>query len=784
VFQKPENVKTLGGKSLLVWITKLVGLSALLALTSSPVQAQGQEEIRKAIARGTAHLENVLASPKHPGDGQIALAALTLLECKVEPSEKVIQNAAWTLRRSSIRLTHTYTIALIIMFLDRLGEEDDDFIIEALTIRLLAGQNAGGGWSYHCAPSEAATATRLADWLERRQKQSEAPLARNMAPSSAGEILEQVERMRAGMKDLSNPGDNSNTQFATIALWIARRHSLPVEGALRAVERRFRSTQHVDGGWGYKPVEPAATASMTCAALLGLAVGHGMTKTAGLHTSPDKRPRLPGNQTYRADNDPLGDPAIYHGLQYLGRWMDSPLGPFRTNPILGLGETAQPAYSSGAPASVPRRLNLSECYAIWSLERVCAVYHRDTMGHQAWYDSGADLLLAAQGPDGSWDDPGFGGVKTSFALLFLSRSNLVKDLTEAIRGRIRGSQARLTSEVPVMSGQSKTAVDSEKGTGLPPGPKLTMPSAKGPDSGSLLDQERGEAAALAKELLAASPDRQTGLIERLRDGKGFANTDALALAISGLAGLAKSKAQDALVERLSRLRPSTLLDKLQDANSEVRRAAALACAMRGSKEMIPEIVKMLEDSEPRVGRAAHRALQLLTGKDFGPAQDAEAAERRKAAGLWKNYWAKESESEPDLERQSARESEQDRKLLEGDWILVSLESGGRRASKQAAKQLKLRIKFSGHEYALHSATARHTGRFALAANFRPKEIDLDNGKEISRGIYTIQGDKLKICFFPDGRDRPKDLVTRPLSGEVLWVLKRHNDKLTGTDKRD
>jgi len=600
-----------------------------------------------------------------------------------------------------------------------------------------------------------------------------------MAPASTSEILEQVERMRAAFKDLSNPGDNSNTQFAAIALWIARRHALPVDGALRAVERRFRGTQHVDGGWGYLPKEPNSTASMTCAALLGLAVGHGMASTSALHTSTKKRSRLPGNQSYKADNDPLRDPAIYHGLLYLGRWIDSPLALFGNNPVPGA--TAQPVFSSGALESVPRKLNVSECYTIWSLERVCAVYHRETIGHQDWYDSGAHLLLAAQGVEGSWDDQGLGGmgVNTSFALLFLTRSNLVKDLTEALRGRIREGQARLTSEVPVGGQSKKTAPLNEKGNAWPPGPQLIMPSARDWDGGSILGQGQGEAAALAKELLTASPDRQAGLIEKLRDGKGFANTEALALAISGLAGPAKSKAQDALVERLSRMRPSTLLDKLQDTNSEVRRAAALSCAMRGNKDMVPEIVKLLEDPEPRVGRAAHRALQLLTGKDFGPAPDADTAQRKKATGLWKDYWARQSEFEPDLERQAAKESEQDRKLLEGDWTLVSMETGGQTASQQVVKQLRVRIIFSGNGYALRSATSRHTGKFSLAANFRPKEIDLDNGKEISRGIYTIEDDELKICFFPNGPDRPKTFATVPLSKEMLWVLKRHNTKPSG-----
>src|SRR5207302_4089676 len=49
-------------------------------------------------------------------------------------------------------------------------------------------------------------------------------------------------------------GDNSNTQFAILGLWAARRHGVPVEKALARADSRFRTSQNGDGGWGYMPV--------------------------------------------------------------------------------------------------------------------------------------------------------------------------------------------------------------------------------------------------------------------------------------------------------------------------------------------------------------------------------------------------------------------------------------------------------------------------------------------------------------------------------------------------
>src|SRR5262249_54910962 len=71
------------------------------------------------------------------------------------------------------------------------------------------------------------------------------------------------------------PSDNSNTQFATLALWAARRHGLPVERSLELVAQRFRGSQLVDGRWRYSYPNGRLSPVMTGVGLIGLAVGHG-----------------------------------------------------------------------------------------------------------------------------------------------------------------------------------------------------------------------------------------------------------------------------------------------------------------------------------------------------------------------------------------------------------------------------------------------------------------------------------------------------------------------------
>src|SRR5262249_55186410 len=45
--------------------------------------------------------------------------------------------------------------------------------------------------------------------------------------------------------------DNSNTQFAVLALWAAQRHGVPMERCLALLVKRFHQSQNPDGGWGY-----------------------------------------------------------------------------------------------------------------------------------------------------------------------------------------------------------------------------------------------------------------------------------------------------------------------------------------------------------------------------------------------------------------------------------------------------------------------------------------------------------------------------------------------------
>jgi HEAT repeat protein len=130
------------------------------------------------------------------------------------------------------------------------------------------------------------------------------------------------------------------------------------------------------------------------------------------------------------------------------------------------------------------------------------------------------------------------------------------------------------------------------------------------------------------------------MILKFRDGTGIAHTEALAGAIPKLGPTMQKKAREALAERLTRMTSATLADKLRDDRAEIRRAAALAAAMKEDKGHLPRLIDLLEDADSDVARAAHRALKSLVGQDFGPAAGATPAERSRAIKAWREWLSK------------------------------------------------------------------------------------------------------------------------------------------------
>jgi len=570
--------------------------------------------------------------------------------------------------------TRTYQLSLCLLFLDRLGEPKDEPLIQLLAVRLLAGQNGNGGWTYSCIDSvpnaeEQRLRARLGvNQLVAGGKGADAnptpmPPAKDgpAQPGVAGKLHPEVERHRGLLANQRMHGkmhdDNSNTQFAILAVWVARKHGVPVEPALEAIEKRFLASQTQSGGWPYSGLLAMdGSPSMTCAGLLGLATAVGRREERRLKADVPKKlepPKLK-EEPKQYPNDPfftpppkaveppkkaaiapkakavpdLKDRAIERGLDNLAGVLRGEAVAKGRNPFRG-----------------PGRLGDKDLYFLWSLERVGVVYGLEKIGKLDWYQLGADILIPSQNRDGSWGG-GYGPeVDTAFALLFLARSNLVRDLSakvqrDPLNAELRGGPSPINepagSAAPMPEPRPKVDPIAALPKPMPAPAPIVEPAKPKP-----LPVE-DESAKLAEALLRVPAAAWAKSLEQVRDGKGGDFTKALVLAIHKSDGDRKKGVRGALAERLTRMSPETLRGMLKADDVELRRAAALACAMKDDKAHVPDLIDRLTDDEEMVVRAARAGLKSLSGgQDFGPDLGSTKLDVAIAVEEWKAWWAKQ-----------------------------------------------------------------------------------------------------------------------------------------------
>lgn len=410
----------------------------------------GPPKIAKAVEKGVAYLKQRLTGPGHlyyfgdtpdPGIGAAALAGLTLVECNVPPSDPAVQQAIGWVRRSARNTRFTYTLALSVLFLDRLMERKDvsaedkatyKDIIRRHALQMIAAQHVTGGWNYNCQVMTEEEQTSLLRQLQ----------TRNFKPgwfSVPGQFP-------------SNYHDNSISQFVTLALWAARKHGIPVHETLALEEKRYRQQQQEDGSWSYNERVLKARDATTCAGLIGLAVGRGIRDEVN-SPQPQGKPASSHQKV-----DVTKDPAIQKGLLYVSRVIgkESKLSPREkakrhkhTKDLDELNRQLLEERTGNRRAILLQIQKLDndelatgilfeadawgDLYFLWSLERVAMVYDLKTINNKDWYSWGAEIIVANQKEDGSWQERFPGVPDTCFALLFLKRVNIVKDLTNKLR---------------------------------------------------------------------------------------------------------------------------------------------------------------------------------------------------------------------------------------------------------------------------------------------------------------------------------------------------------------
>lgn len=495
-----------------------------------------KEKVRPSLERGVEFLKSAQGkngawayrgNQANLGDpntiGATALCAIALMECGVSPKDRQIQAAYSIVRQaaSNQAFVYNYGMCLCVLFLDRVNRENglkhkDVGIIKTLATRIAQGQSSKGGWSYNL-PSEGY--------------------------------------------------DNSNTQFAVVALWVARKYFTDnpriIDQALSRADQKFRNSQQQDGGWSYDSSSITfamkSTGSMSCAGTLGIALHAGAKRQSN-------QANFQGAGASGSSGDVIktldSDPAVAKARSFILSAMQ--------NLIRNGSEDIH-----------------TPPYFFWSLERVATLYKWRKIDNVDWFELGASYLLPKQKQRGNWD---FGAedvaVDTSFCLLFLAKSNLLGNLYETALGG--GS----LGDAPIIPKKEKT-------------------EPKNQDS-------KEKARTLAEKLLSALPPQQAEILDALVDGKGSDYTDALADVITKLStNASKEAAREALANRMKRMKSNVLGEYMQENDRELRLAAAVAVRLKMDTGAAANLIPLLADQDIGVSTAALDSLKLISGQDFG-----------------------------------------------------------------------------------------------------------------------------------------------------------------------
>lgn len=117
----------------------------------------------------------------------------------------------------------------------------------------------------------------------------------------------------------------------------------------------------------------------------------------------------------------------------------------------------------------------------------------------------------------------------------------------------------------------------------------------------------------------------------------------------------------------------------------------------------------------------------------------------------------------------------DMEKIQGTWMVESGQEGGK--ALEAGKVKGTMVTITADTITVKEGDQKREMTYKLDPAKNPKTIDLtttqgtDKGKT-AQGIYSLEGDSLKICFTIPGKDRPIAFDTRADSKEMLFTMKK------------
>ena len=118
-----------------------------------------------------------------------------------------------------------------------------------------------------------------------------------------------------------------------------------------------------------------------------------------------------------------------------------------------------------------------------------------------------------------------------------------------------------------------------------------------------------------------------------------------------------------------------------------------------------------------------------------------------------------------------KKAEKDEDKIVGAWVMVSGERGGEKAPDKLVKSFRLTYAAGGKVTVRSKQDKEEEGTFKLDASKKPAQIDLKVGDKSLEGIYTLEGDNLKLCLAEAG-ERPTEFKSADGSKTMLMILRR------------
>jgi uncharacterized protein (TIGR03067 family) len=117
------------------------------------------------------------------------------------------------------------------------------------------------------------------------------------------------------------------------------------------------------------------------------------------------------------------------------------------------------------------------------------------------------------------------------------------------------------------------------------------------------------------------------------------------------------------------------------------------------------------------------------------------------------------------------------KKLEGTWLPSTAQFGGRNWPDEQLKATKLVI--TDGKYTVTVSGQDDTGTLKVDGNAKPATMDIVGTDGPNKGrnfpaIYELSGDKLKICYALDGKERPCTFESK--MGTRLFLVEYKREK--------